>query len=224
MLCPKCGKQVDESDAFCRSCGFAVSGDKPASGEPLAHAPAPGPWRDAEQPTRRSGEATASLILGLFSFIPVVGLLAVIFGHLARASIRRSGAVAWGWDGGLGLTLGYLSLGGWTTYGLWFLIKLSLPSTRRAEDRAFDERSAIMLLRTINAAATTYASTYNQGYRPNLAAMGPPTPGMKESAQAAASSPRGRHRGHISATGSRTWQERGSMAAWKLTPSMLTPK
>jgi hypothetical protein len=68
---------------------------------------------------RRSGEATASLILGLFSFVPVVGLLAVIFGHLARASIRRSGGRLLG-EGmaAFGLALGYLSLGVWALIGL----------------------------------------------------------------------------------------------------------
>lgn len=30
-MCPKCGKQVDESDAFCRSCGHTLSKEKPAS-------------------------------------------------------------------------------------------------------------------------------------------------------------------------------------------------
>ena len=183
MFCPKCGRQLDDSDAFCRSCGFAISGGKPASGEPLVRTAVP-TLRDAEERIRRSGEATASLVLGLFSFIPVVGLLAVIFGHLARATIRRSGGRLLG-DGMavFGLTLGYLSLGVWIIYGLSLLV--SQRSTWRTEQRAFDERSAIMLLRTINTAATTYDSTYSQGYPANLAAMGPPKPGMKESHEAA---------------------------------------
>jgi hypothetical protein len=41
-------------------------------------------------PLRRSREATASLILGLFSSVATLGLLAVIFGHLAEAPIPRS--------------------------------------------------------------------------------------------------------------------------------------
>ena len=75
------------------------------------------PVGQAEEPQRRSGEATASLILGFFSFIPPVGLLTVIFGHLANASIRRSGGRLLG--GGMalvGLFLGYLSLGIWLIY------------------------------------------------------------------------------------------------------------
>jgi hypothetical protein len=120
---------------------------------------------------RRSGEAKASLILGLFSFIPVVGLLAVIFGHLARASIRPSGGRLLG-DGmaAFGLALGYLSLGVWAIYGLSVLVHPALPSARRAQERQL----AIMGLRTINAAVTTYASIYDHGFPPTLAALGPP--------------------------------------------------
>jgi hypothetical protein len=120
---------------------------------------------------RRSGEATASLILGLLSFIPVVGLLAVIFGHLARASIRRSGGRLLG-DGMavFGLALGYLSLGVWALYGLSVLVHPFLPSTRMARDEHF----AVMHLRTINTAVITYDSIYEHGFPPSLAALGPP--------------------------------------------------
>jgi type II secretory pathway pseudopilin PulG len=130
-----------------------------------------GPAARPEEPLRRSGEATASLILGLFSFIPVIALLAVIFGHLARASIRRSGGrlLGKGMAAG-GLLLGYLGLGAWVIYGLSFLIHPFLPSTRRAEN----EQSAVWSLRTINTAVITYATTYDHGYPPSLAALGPP--------------------------------------------------
>jgi hypothetical protein len=59
----------------------------------------------------------------LFSFVPVVGLLAVIFGHLARATIRRSGGRLLG-DGMavFGLALGCLSLGVWIIFGLSLLV------------------------------------------------------------------------------------------------------
>ena len=32
MFCPKCGKQIDDSDAFCRHCGHGISSAPPASG------------------------------------------------------------------------------------------------------------------------------------------------------------------------------------------------
>jgi hypothetical protein len=106
----------------------------------------------------------------------VIGLLAVIFGHLALASIRRSGGrllgegmAAWG------LLLGYVGLGVWVIYGLSVLIRpvLSPPSSRRADNEKF----ALMLLKTINTSATTYASMYDHGFPPSLAAFGPPKSG-----------------------------------------------
>ncbi len=173
MFCPRCGKQADESDAFCRSCGNKLSTEMP---DMTGAAPASGGAGTvgegkASEPTKRSGEATASLILGLFSFIPIVGLLAVIFGHMARASIRRSGGRLLG-DGMavFGLSLGYLGLGVWVIYGLTIMINPVLPSTRMREN----ERQVEMDLRTINIAATTYSTIYDQGYPPSLVALGPP--------------------------------------------------
>lgn len=74
MFCPSCGKQVSDGDAFCRFCSHSLSKDNPDVQRPGVA---------AQTPEKRSGEATASLVLGLFSLVPVVGLLAVIFGHLA---------------------------------------------------------------------------------------------------------------------------------------------
>ncbi len=173
MFCPKCGKQVDESDTFCRSCGRSLSAEKPA---PTGIAPASvgagtvGVGK-AVEPTKRSGEATASLILGLFSFIPIVGLLAVIFGHMALASIRRSGGRLLG-NGmaAFGLSLGYLGLGGWIIYGLTVVINPLLPSSLRRQN----EMLVVGSLRTIKTACTTYAVTYHASYPPSLAALGPP--------------------------------------------------
>jgi hypothetical protein len=73
----------------------------------------------AVEPTKRSGEATASLILGLFSFVPIVGLLAVIFGHLAKASIRRSrGGLLGSGMAFFGLLFGYYGLGCGVIYAI----------------------------------------------------------------------------------------------------------
>jgi hypothetical protein len=74
-----------------------------------------------------------------------------------------------------GLFLGYLSLGVWVIYGLSVLMRpvLSPPSSRRADNEKF----ALMLLKTINTAATTYASMYDHGFPPSLAALGPPKTG-----------------------------------------------
>ncbi len=166
MFCRKCGKQVDQSDAFCRSCGHTLSTEVAPDSDGGATAGV----GKAQEPTKRSGEATASLILGLFSFIPIAGLLAVIFGHMARASIRRSGGRLLG-DGMavFGLLLGYLSLAGWLTYFIVAIIVPSLPSRIKA-----NEMSVVGSLRTIATAEVTYASIYNAGYSPDLASLGPP--------------------------------------------------
>ncbi len=171
MFCPKCGRGAGDDDAFCRQCGSSLSGETVISTGPARQADAAGPDPSGEAPLKRSGEATASLILGLFSFLPVVGLIAIIFGHMAKASIRRSGDRLLG-DGmaSFGLFLGYLGLGGWVAYGLWLVALPNLPSTIRAENR----EAVVGSLRTINTAEVTYASTYDNGYSPSLADLGPP--------------------------------------------------
>lgn len=165
MFCPNCAKEVAQGDLFCRSCGRSLA--PPSARRPIGDTSS----REPGELVRRSGEATASLILGLFSFIPFVGLLAVIFGHLARASIRRSGGRLLG-DGmaAFGLALGYLSLGVWAIYGLSVLVRPLSPSARRAEERHL----VVMQLRTINTAVITYASIYEHSFPPSLAALGPP--------------------------------------------------
>src|SRR5438445_4132601 len=119
MFCLNCGKEADSGDAYCRSCGKSLSAGRAAE-------------KEAEQPTRRlCGEATASLVLGLFSLFPnvftwsdvtalyaslhnssfVFSLLAVIFGHMAKASIRRSkGALLGEQMANVGFVLGYLGV------------------------------------------------------------------------------------------------------------------
>jgi len=172
VFCCTCGKEIGDTEAFCRFCGRSLSPEKPASTESAQKPSAAiGPAAKPEEPLRRSGEATASLILGLFSFVPVVGLVAVIFGHLAKASIRRSRRrlLGEGMANG-GLLLGYLGLGCWVIYGVSVLVHPILPSTWRAEN----ERMVVLQLQSINTAAITYSSTYSCGFPPTLAALGPP--------------------------------------------------
>jgi hypothetical protein len=90
---------------------------------------------------------------------------------MAKASIRRSGGRLLG-DGmaGLGLFLGYLGLAGWAIYGIPVVVHPLLPSTQRAENR----KQVVLTLETIDTANVTYASTYDHGYAPTLAALGPP--------------------------------------------------
>ena len=71
-------------------------------------------------PPRTPGQAYAALILGIVGLVlcPVLpSILAVIFGHIARGEIRRSG----GQLGGSGISLAGLILG-WVGIGIWVLI------------------------------------------------------------------------------------------------------
>lgn len=185
MLCPSCGKEIAETDALCGFCGSSLSQDKPPSGESLPSASVAASLGRPEQPLRRSRKAIASLILGLLSFIPGVGLLAVIFGHSARASIRRSGGRLRGERmAAAGLVLGYLGLVGWIYFVIFIVPQ---PDFSRI---ASHEASAMGSLRIINTAAITYSSTYDRGFPPTLAVLGPPKAGnpnasVKENEKAA---------------------------------------
>jgi hypothetical protein len=94
MDCPACGKQSVEGDVFCRVCGATLSG--------AAAPPAPGPSPFLPMPPApavlaaarpaSNGFAVASLILGVagLTCLPLIGgMLAVVFGLVARGQIKR---------------------------------------------------------------------------------------------------------------------------------------
>jgi hypothetical protein len=143
MLCPSCGKEIVETDVRYGFCGSSLSHDKPPSGESPPSASVAALPGSTDQPPKRNGEAIASLVLGIFPFAfvavvwvlagvfggsllsifltfgilcltPVVGVLAVNFGHRARASIRQSGERLLGERIAIaGLVLGYVGLACW---------------------------------------------------------------------------------------------------------------
>jgi hypothetical protein len=68
--------------------------------------------------------AVASLLLGFISLFPLFGVLAVVFGHVARSQIRKSAGRQKGAGMALaGLILGYLFLG-----FILFVILVVIPS------------------------------------------------------------------------------------------------
>ena len=82
------------------------------SGFPLAPQPSGGPASVFVYGPRSNSAAVASLVFGIISWFlcPLVGgLLAVIFGHVARGQIRRSGESGDGMAVA-GLILGYAHL------------------------------------------------------------------------------------------------------------------
>jgi hypothetical protein len=119
-----------------------------------------------------------SLVLSFFWIIPVTGLLAVIFGHQARGSIRRSA----GRLRGQGIAIAGLSSGYLVLLASLFVVYVSLQPSRIIGDGT----SAVGSLRTINTAAISYAGTYKRGFPPNLAVLAPPKNASIERSEKAA--------------------------------------
>ena len=82
-------------------------------------------------------------------------------------------------------TLSYgLVVGGLLIIVPTFIAFLSLPGIRGSRI-AVNHHLAVGTLRTINTAETTYSKTYQAGFSPSLAALGPPPPGTPPSASGA---------------------------------------
>jgi len=159
--CPQCQQENPDEAGFCQKCGASLS------------APAGQP--------EKSGLAIASLICGIFFFVLPSALLAVVFGHLSRSDIRRSGGRKTG--GGMataGLVLGYAGV---MVIPLVLIIAaIAIPNLLRAR-MAANEASAVGSLRVINTAVVTYTAKYGS-LPPSLVVLGPP-PNGSESANAA---------------------------------------
>ena len=117
--CAQCGTPNDPVAGYCEKCGQPL-----ASATVLAAAlpatAAPGPPGKAST----NSLAVASLLLGIFSLFPPFGILAVIFGHVARSQIRKSAGRQKGAGMALaGLILAYLALG-----FVLFVIFIVLPA------------------------------------------------------------------------------------------------
>ena len=157
--CPYCGEEVQEDAKVCRWCHSDLTVPAP---------PAPVPLKP-----KTSGKAIASLVLGIFPVIPLVGnILAIVFGHLSRGEIRRSAGRLKG--GGLalaGLILGYTCVV--AVIATILLIIMGHLALKRVLPIliADNQASAVRSLRTINRGEVGYASTFNKGYSPTLAAL-----------------------------------------------------
>ena len=79
MFCSKCGKPNLDEATVCASCGAPMA-------QPAGVPPAPPDLR----PARTSGMAIASLVLGIFGFLGVTALVAVVLGIVALVQISGS--------------------------------------------------------------------------------------------------------------------------------------
>ena len=112
--CSVCGTTNAPDAGYCEKCGQPLS----TATFPAVTAP-PAAVAASTNPL-----AVASLLLGFLSLFPLFGILAVVFGHVARAQIRKSAGRQKGAGMALaGLILGYLFLG-----FILFVILVVIPS------------------------------------------------------------------------------------------------
>lgn len=94
MDCPKCGAPNDDNASRCVKCHDIVQ-QVPTPGYTRSAVQQPEPKKLGDDPVMRlilpvgrSGLAIAAGYLGLFSFIPIFGPIAIIFGVLAIRDIK----------------------------------------------------------------------------------------------------------------------------------------
>ena len=97
--CPSCADDVQAAAMACRFCGFDFAS--------MSRQPSPTPT----VPTKTSGLAVASLVLGILGLCSIGAIMAVVFGHVAINEIKRSNGSLTGRGMAIaGLILGYFWL------------------------------------------------------------------------------------------------------------------
>jgi len=164
MVCGKCGEPLREGAVFCQKCGMEVTSPTGTI------APVPSVPSGPPVTPKTSGLAIASLLCGLFFFLFLPAILAIIFGHIALSQIKRSAGKLTGKGIAIaGLVLGYLEI----AFMPFILIiaAIAIPNLLRARVAA-NEASAVGSVREINTAEVSYQSEFNKGYAPDLASLG----------------------------------------------------
>jgi threonine/homoserine/homoserine lactone efflux protein len=114
--CPHCAEEIQDGAKTCKWCHSDLSVS------PQALTP------------ETSGKATESLILGIFFFILPAAVLAIIFWHLSRSEIKRSGGRLTGAGRALaGLILGYAGV---SILPLLIIAAIVIPNLLRAQGGA----------------------------------------------------------------------------------------
>jgi hypothetical protein len=136
MLCPRCGKENPEEQTLCSACGAPLSqagGRAPLGGLPEAAGPPREPSGQSA-PSRTSGLAIASLVVGIVGLLTVVVpvLVALPLGIIALVQIGRSQ----GRLSGKGPAIAGICLGGCSLLLLAPMAAMVFPVLMRARESA----------------------------------------------------------------------------------------
>src|SRR4029077_2403126 len=170
-FCTACGNQVQDANAaFCPRCGVQL----PPAGEPIPASTTPPLAGTSAVPTT-SGLAIVSLLCGILFFIFPSAVAAIIFGHISRSDIRRSGGRKTGAGMALaGLILGYVGVA--IIPIILIVAAIAIPNFLRgnaAANAAGNEAVAIATLKELNLAMLKYSFT-KDGYPEDLSVLDSP--------------------------------------------------
>jgi type IV pilus assembly protein PilA len=191
MFCTRCGTANQDPAQFCAKCGAgfqaapnAASAPGPAAAPATPGATMPSGWPAPPAspssyvapapayagPSEMSGKAIGSLICGIFFFLFPTAILAIVLGHLSLSDIRNAAGRLTGRGLAItGLVLGYAGIASIPL--ILIIAAIAIPNLLRAR-MAANEASAVESLRKINAAEVEYDASYQNGYAPNLYALG----------------------------------------------------
>jgi len=119
---------------------------------------------------------TVPLVIALVAAGILMGVLAIVTGYLSNRSIKHSEGKLTGEKRATpGMVWGSIGLGIWSLPIILLVFLLAFPSFFRP--RGNIGSVGVASLRVINEAAAAYSCSYDRGYPPSLAALGPPKVG-----------------------------------------------
>src|SRR5271168_4611976 len=171
--CPRCAASLQDSVAFSPSCGSSVAPYAPPPplsppSNPLNH----GASTAYAVAPATSGKAIASLVCGILAYIIpfFLAIPAIVFGHIALSDIKKSAGRLKGQGLAIaGLVLGYLGIS--VIPFILIVAAIAIPNLLRAR-MAANEASAVGSLRTIETAAISYDSEFENGFPSSLEVLG----------------------------------------------------